>query len=333
MADSLPLICLDSVQEEEIQWLYHPYIPRGKISLCAAYPGVGKTYLLCYMAACVSTGRQFFDVAPFTVEPENTIYLTTEDGLGDTIKQRLRVCGADMKRIFSVQEDRTALTFDNPVIENYIRQVNPALLIFDPFQSYIGENVELNAANKTRERLNHIAFLAEKYNVAVILVCQINKNAKGDAITRIIGSTDIVGIARSYLALGNVPEESGLKFMSHEKSSLAPRGKTKLFEINPDEGGIKALGENDLSMDDYIRQASENRRRAAPAVEAAKEFLKDQMPGGKRPAKELKNLAKANKISDRTLDRARKELGIVSKQEGFKGQYVWIFPESSSDTA
>lgn len=333
MADSLPLICLDSVQEEEIQWLYHPYIPRGKISLCAAYPGVGKTYLLCYMAACVSTGRQFFDVAPFKVEPENTIYLTTEDGLGDTIKQRLRVCGADMKRIFSVQEDRTALTFDNPIIEDYVKQVNPALLIFDPFQSYIGENVELNAANKTRERLNHIAFLAEKYNVAVILVCHFNKNAKGDAITRIIGSTDIVGIARSYLALGNVPEEDGLKFMSHEKSSLAPRGKTKLFEINPDEGGIKALGENDLSMDDYIRQASENRRRAAPAVEAAKEFLKDQMPGGKRPARELKNLAKANKISDRTLDRARKELGIVSKQEGFKGQYVWIFPESSSDTA
>ena len=267
------------------------------------------------MAACVSTGRQFFDVAPFKVEPENTIYLTTEDGLGDTIKQRLRVCGADMKRIFSVQEDRTALTFDNPIIEDYVKQVNPALLIFDPF------------------RLNHIAFLAEKYNVAVILVCHFNKNQKGDAITRIIGSTDIVGIARSYLALGNVPEEDGLKFMSHEKSSLAPRGKTKLFEINPDEGGIKSLGENDMSMDDYVKQANESRRRAAPAVEAAKEFLKDQMPGGKRPAKELKNLAKANKISDRTLDRARKELGIVSKQEGFKGQYVWIFPESSSDTA
>ena len=106
--DSSPLICLDSVQEEEIQWLYHPYIPRGKISLCAAYPGVGKTYLLCYMAACVSTGRQFFDVAPFTVEPENVIYLTTEDGLGDTIKQRLRVCGADMSVFFRTGEPDSA---------------------------------------------------------------------------------------------------------------------------------------------------------------------------------------------------------------------------------
>ena len=50
------------------------------------------------------------------------------------------------------------------------------------------------------------------------------------------------------------------------------------------------------------------------------------MPGGKRPANELKNLAKANKISDRTLDRARKELGIVSKREEFKGAICMDFP-------
>ena len=114
--------------------------------------------------------------------------------------------------------------------------------------------------------------------------------------------------------------------MSHEKSSLEKRGKTILFEINPAEGGIKYLGENNMTMDDYTKQQSENRKRAAPAVEAAKQFIVNQMPEGKRAAKEIKTLAVANKISERTLDRARKELSIQCKQEGFGGQYYWLLP-------
>lgn len=329
-AESVSLINMDEVAEEDIKWLYHPYVPRGKITLCAAYPGAGKTYLLCYMAACVSTGNSFFNICPFTAEPEKVIYLSSEDGLGDTLKARMRICGADMKNIFSVIDQDAVLSFDSPQIEEIIKEVRPALLIFDPFQSYIGEDVELNAANKTRAKLNNIVRLAEEYNLAIVLICHFNKNQKGDAITRIIGSTDIVGVSRSYIAIGTVPDESEMKYMSHEKSSLDKRGKTILFEINPEEGGIKYLGESSMTMDDYTRQASENRRRAAPAVEAAKEFLKDQMPEGKRAAKELENLAEANKISKTALYKARKELGIISQKEGFGGQYYWKLP---SDTA
>lgn len=328
-SESINLVRFDDVEEAEITWLYQPYVPRGKITLCAAYPGVGKTYLLCYMAACVSVGKQFFDIVPFGSEPENVLYLTSEDGLGDTLKKRLRICGADMTRIYSISSVE-AITFDSPKVEQMIKQVRPALMIFDPFQSYIGENVELNAANKTRAQLNNLVYLAEKYSVAIVLICHFNKNQKGDAITRIIGSTDIVGASRSYLALGNVPDEENTKFMSHEKSSLDRRGKTILFEINPDAGGIKQLGESTLTMDDYVKQANENRRKLAPALEEAKDFIKTQMPSGQRAAAEIKRLASANHISFRTLERARKELGIVSRPSGFGGQYMWTLP---SDTA
>lgn len=334
-SEKISLVCMNDVDEEEIHWLYQPYVPRGKITLCAAYPGAGKTYLLCYMAACVSNGKAFFDICPFNAENEKVVYLTSEDGLGDTIKARLRICGANMENVFSVIDKNAELSFDNPQIEEIIKEVKPGLLIFDPFQSYIGEDVELNAANKTRAKLNHIVGLAEKYNVAIVLICHFNKNQKGDAITRIIGSTDIVGVSRSYIAVGAIPDDSSTKYMSHEKSSLDKRGKTILFEINPEEGGIKYLGKSDLTMDDYTKQASENRRRAAPAVEAAKEFLKNQIPGGKRPAKDIYNLAKANRISESSLKKAKKELGITSKQDGFKGPHIWCMPvhEETGDEA
>lgn len=156
--DKVTLVSVSNVEEEEINWLYPPYVPRGKITLCAAYPGTGKTYLLCYMAACVSTGRSFFNLIPFKDEPGKVIYLTSEDGIGDTIKKRLRICGANTDNVFTVPDGQNNLLFDSPEIEEFIKQIKPALMIFDPFQSYIGKEVDMNAANKTIiELLNNIA--------------------------------------------------------------------------------------------------------------------------------------------------------------------------------
>lgn len=323
----LSLVCVEDVEEEEVKWLYCPYVPRGKLTLCAAYPGTGKTYLLCYMTACVSTGRSFFNLVPFSNEPEKVIYLTAEDGIGDTIKKRMRICGADMRNIYTVTECKTQLLFNSSEIEEYLKEVRPALMIFDPFQAYIGSDVDMNAPNKTREQMGHITELAQKYDVAVVIICHFNKNGKGDAITRILGSTDIMGSCRSYIALGNVPGEDELKFMSHEKSSLERRGKTILFEIDPDNGGIVYKGENALTMDDYTAIRNKKRAKAAPAIEGAKEFLINNMPEGRRLAQELKNLAVANRISESSLKRARQELGIISQKENnFPFRAVWVLP-------
>lgn len=325
--EKLSLVCLSDIEEEEVTWLFHPYIPRGKVTLCAAYPGTGKTYLLCYMGACVSTGRSFFNLVPFSSEPGKVIYLTAEDGIGDTIKKRMRVCGANMENIATVLNKKTQLLFDDPEIEEYMRGFKPDLMIFDPFQAYIGSDIDMNAPNKTSEKMGHLVELAEKYDVAVVIICHFNKNGKGDAITRVLGSTDIMGSCRSYLALGNVPGEDDMKFMSHEKSSLAKKGKTILFEIDPDRGGIVYLGENSLSMDDYTAIRNKKRARDAPAVEGAKQFLVNNMPEGRRLAQELKNLATANKISESSLKRARTELGIISeKEKAFPFRSIWVLP-------
>ncbi len=330
--ERITLVSMSDVKEEEITWLYQPYVPRGKVTICAAYPGTGKTYVLCYMTACVSTGRSFFNQVPFKDTPGKAIYLTAEDGIGDTIKKRLRICGANMENIATVTE-KTALQFDSPEIEDFMKDFKPDLMIFDPFQAYIGAEINMNAPNETRDKLNHIADLAEKHDVAVVLICHFNKNGKGDAITRVLGSTDIMGICRSYIALGAVPGEDDMKFMSHEKSSLDKRGKTILFEIDPDKGGVVYLGENNLTMDDYTAIRNKKRVSNAPAVEAAKMFITENMPEGRRLAKELKTLAAANKISDGSLQRAREELGIITrKTKEFPPRSIWILPGHEEDS-
>ena len=327
----IKMVRMDDVEEEEIKWLYCPYIPRGKVTLCSAHPGSGKTWVMCYAVACVSVGKQFFDISPFDSKPENAMYITAEDGLGDTRKRRLRACGADMTKVYSIRDPNAEMTFENPKLEEIIKEVKPALLVMDPMQAYIGANVEMNAANKTRPVLTRLVSLAERYNMAIVLVCHLNKNEKGSSITRTIGSMDIPGIARSAIAIGNVPNEEIQKFMSHEKSSNAPRGKTKLFHIDPDNGGIVIDGESNLSMDEYNSLRNSNHRKSTD-IEAAKLFLLDQIPDGKRLASELRNLGEANGFSYDTLNRARSELNIESKKDGFGGPCYWIKQKSLSDT-
>lgn len=70
----------------------------------------------------------------------------------------------------------------------------------------------------------------------------------------------------------------------------------------------------------------------APAVEAAKQFIMNNMPEGRRLAKELFNLAKGNKISDISLRRAREELGIITrKTKEFPPRSIWILPGHEDD--
>ena len=188
--------------------------------------------------------------------------------------------------------------------------------------------VAKNASDRTKEKFIK---LAEKYNIAIVLICHFNKNQKGDAITRIIGSTDIVGVCRSYLALGTVPGNKELRYMSHEKSSLAHKGLTVLFEIDPEEGGIKYVDTTQYTMDDYSSMASQTKRQA-PALEECKDFIMRNMPEGKRLAKEMEELLKANSFSKGTYINAKKVLNIISKKEGYldNTKWYWVLPKRQS---
>ena len=121
---------------------------KGKEKIRTENEGAGKTYRMCYMAACVSNGRQFCNQIPYRDNPGRVIYLTAEDGIGDTIKKRLRICGADMMNIATVLDNKTQLMFDSPEIEDFMKNYRPDLMIFDPFQAYIVAELYINAPNR-----------------------------------------------------------------------------------------------------------------------------------------------------------------------------------------
>lgn len=52
----LKLIHMEDVVSKEVEWLWYPYIPYGKITIIEGDPGEGKTTLVLKLAAALSRG-------------------------------------------------------------------------------------------------------------------------------------------------------------------------------------------------------------------------------------------------------------------------------------
>lgn len=109
--DELKLLKMSDIQVREVDWLWYPYIPFGKLTIIHGDPGEGKTTFALRLAAACSTGTPLPNMD--TIAPITVIYQSAEDGLDDTIKPRLIEAGADQERIINICEEEKSLHFGN----------------------------------------------------------------------------------------------------------------------------------------------------------------------------------------------------------------------------
>ena len=302
----LELINMADVEATEVEWLWYPYIPYGKITIIQGDPGEGKTTLVLNLAAMLSKGQELPE-SYSAAEPINIIYQTAEDGLSDTVKPRLVAANADYSRITVIDESKVELSLTDERLEQAILRTQARLVILDPLQAYIGANVDMHRANEIRPIMKHIADVAQKYNCSIVLVGHLNKTMGMKSSYRGLGSIDIPASARSVLLVGRIKDNPTIRVMAQVKSSLAPEGEPIAFELNK-ETGFRFIGKYDISVDDLLNGTS-----SVSKVEQAEKLLKDELSEGAAiPQKQLKQKATLRNISERTLNEAKKNLGVKS---------------------
>lgn len=311
---------LSEVELQEVDWLWYPYIPSGKISIIQGDPGEGKTTLALRLAAACSIGQALprMEIA----EPFNVIYQTAEDGLGDTIKPRLIEAGADQDRVLNIAEDANSLTLLDERIEAAIVQTGAKLMILDPIQGYLGGKVDMNRANEIRTVLKNVAAVAERTGCAIVLVGHLNKATGANSAYRGLGSIDFRAAARSVLLVGRMKKEPNVRVIVHDKSSLAPEGKSVAFSLG-DENGFRWLdGYNDITADELLCGFN-----AETKTDAAEQLILDMLSDGEPVlCKTIQAAAKAKGISKRTLDDAKKNIGSIHTDKPGK-HWTWQIPK------
>ena len=308
---------MEDIKCENVEWLWYPFVPYGKITIIQGDPGEGKTTLVLQMIAKLTRGETIINEE--TKEPINVIYQTAEDGLSDTIKPRLVAANADCSKVLVIDDKETPLTMLDVRLEKAIAETGARLVVLDPIQGFLGADVDMHRANEIRPVMKHIAEIAEKYRCAIILVGHMNKNSNGKSSYRGLGSIDFQAAARSVLIVGRVKGEPEVRVVCHVKSSLAPEGKSIAFRLDKKEG-FQWIGEYDVSVDDLL--AADNR---GQKVREAKEFLKEILKSGSMTQKEISEEAENHGIKNKTLWNAKSDLKVESVKIG--NQWFWMLPK------
>ena len=336
---------LDTVQPTRVEYLWKPYLPRGRPVGLVGDPGVGKSALVMKIAAHVTTGLAFPSlldgVIPEDFPPRNVLFFTAEDDLADTLRPRLEANGGDAAKLGHVtsrlRDSTTIVTMqDLDLIGEALETHRPALLVFDPIQSFLGRAVDMNKANETRPVLDALASLCKEYDCTTLFVRHIGKAHQEKTTSLGLGSIDITANFRSVLVLGYDPDnpKGPRRILAHAKSNTARLGGSIAYKIvssemvfAQDDGELLTVeaprldwdGASSFNAADLMSPGMQSVEEETSALQQARVFLAEVLDDGPMLKEDLDAACKEAGVTERTLRRAKTLLGVKARRRETEG--------------
>jgi hypothetical protein len=336
---------LSEVDEKPIRWLWPGRFARGKVTLIAGDPGLGKSQVTASMAAIVTTGGQW-PVDRCSCAPGNVVVLSAEDDAADTIKPRMRAAGADLSRVFvldavrDLDEEGKAiarsfnLRTDLDRLDALLAAIGEvAMVVIDPISAYLGGTDSHKNAD-VRALLGPLGELAAQHGLTIVCVSHLNKGVGGDALLRVTGSLAFVAAARSAFIVLKDKDQPTRRLFLPIKNNLGSDCSGLAFELS----GVRldsAAGPIDTC---HVVWDSEPVEMTANEAMSPTSATATDDAEGLTPVRWLAALLRANGamsppevtkraeevgISKKALRRAREALGIEPRKLGFLAGWEW----------
>jgi len=110
-----------------------------------------------------------------------------------------------------------------------------------------------------------------------------------------------------------------MRAIVHNKSSLAPKGASLAFSLDPAHG-FTWQGECDITIDELLG----NKKKPESQFAKARRLIETALTRGPVPAADMFQMAEEEGISPKTLNRAKDVLGVYSYKQG--NNWYWDFP-------
>ncbi len=324
------IVWASEVEVKLVEWLWLWRIPLGKLTTFAGVGGLGKTFVLCQLAALLSRGLDWPDGSKGAGEPGRTLFISGEDDPDDTLVPRMIECGADLTKIAFLK----APVLDNftlaavKVLTTAIDQVGPEtrLVVIDPPTSYLGGiNDHKNA--ELRQLLTPLQRWVAVKRVSMIFNTHVNKpqGAKVEAMARVIGSVAWVNAVRAAHMFAVDPDDRERSLMVPMKSNLGPKLKGLAYKIvrTPDLAKIEWLGDVETTADEAV-SGQKGTPRSMLATEWLIGLFRERLEW---PGEDFWASARHHGISKNAIDEARVKLNIPKPRQtrNIHNKPAWVW--------
>jgi|SRR5690554_1926266 len=327
-----------SISPAAIQWAWPGWIALGKLTILAGAGGTGKTTLSIGLIATLTSGGRWPDGTPCS-EPRSALIWSSEDDPADTIIPRLIAAGADLDKVHILQGRINDLGETEPfdpakdadlLADELERIGDVGLIMIDPIVSVVAG--DMHRANDVRRALQVLVDLAEKHGCSVLGITHFSKGSAGNnPAERVLGSQAFGALARTVLVAAK-QEDSDLRVLARAKSNIAEDSGGCSYSIMETTvrdhitttvvtWGDTISGSAREILADVERVESEE----VSEKEDAEQFLISLLANGQVPVKQIKADAAGAGHAWRTVERAKKSLGIEAVKVGLKEGWVWRF--------
>jgi len=335
---------LNPDEEEELTWLWDPYVPDEFFFGIAGEEGSAKTLWLIDFISRITNGREMPNGGP-ACEPGCVILVTAEDHSSRMLTPRLKAAEVDFQRLRILdliteagQKSPLVLPRDTAVIAKAVDTIQqetgfPCRLIhFDPLIDRLDTRINENSYKDVRQGLSQISPLAEQLHCTFGATSHWNKQVAYRNKHRSMGSAGFLSAFRVAFSIYEHPEDPSIRVFHPEGSRLVEAALVPplAFKVVGPTGRprIEWLGLAELPEEVEASRIGDDRG-------ACGEWLRKRLAGTLGVARAVLT-REANKQgwSESTLRRAFKDIGGQSQPIPGSGnnQVLWFLDPTDEVT-
>jgi|GEM_PF-4103451 len=234
--------------------IQHLVVPG--LTLVAAAPKVGKSYLMSYLGYCMATGQKVF--TKLNTRKSKVLFLALEDNDRRLQARLTEIANASLLGTVNIPENLHLVTSlgENEdsinAIKKLINKRGYGVIIIDILQR-VAKPEDTGSYKKEYTLIKRLKELADSTKTSIIAVHHTNKKSSKAALDAISGTRGLVGACDNVIVLSRISEESTASRRGTLKMSIQGRDlDSNCFYLKyGTDGGFYTLSEEEPIRETY----------------------------------------------------------------------------------
>ena len=197
-----------------VKWIIPDLLPAG-LALFAGPSKAGKSWLTLWLCLQVAQGKPMWGRE---IEPHTVLYLSLEDTFNRLQKRLLQLVGSEEapeRLVMQTECGSIGQGLEGQLTSFIYQHSDTGLIVIDTLQKVRSNNQNTSMYASDHKEISALKALADKYNICILLIHHLRKQAADDPFQQIAGSNGLMGASDTSWVMQR-------KRMSQTASILVP---------------------------------------------------------------------------------------------------------------